>query len=65
MNLVGCCSGCWYVAMLKYCYCGYLLTKPIAAGLNMTEPGSTGIGGGTGVYESIGRRYYAGFSVKF
>ena len=27
--------------------------------------GSTGIGGGTGVYESIGRRYYAGFAAKF
>ncbi len=27
--------------------------------------GSTGIGGGTGIYEPIGRRFYAGFKAKF
>jgi outer membrane receptor protein involved in Fe transport len=27
--------------------------------------GSTGIGGGTGVYDNVGRRFYAGFKAKF
>jgi outer membrane receptor protein involved in Fe transport len=27
--------------------------------------GSTGIGGGSGIYDNIGRRFYAGFNVKF